>query len=454
MDGNPSCGDLGFAYGYKFDGGPFNGTGDDGYINATISSSDGIYVDWSSLAGVDLVIVKGGSNANLYYYDPESMGDTHLSSPINPNNGTPYGLSHVDFCFDYEVQVAKTAATSFERTYDWNITKVVDQGSLTLSPGQSHLVNYAVGVSMVGSADSDFAVAGTITVSNPAPVAATITGVSDILEGDALTVSCPVSFPYDLAPGQSLVCSYQSGLPDGSSRTNVAEVSTSGVVGGNSTSVPVSFASATITHTDDCVAVSDSMAGALGTVCVGDAPKTWSYPWTIGPFASPAQCGTNIVPNIASFQSDDGGDSGSAGASVTVEVPCTFGCSLTQGYWKTHSIVGPAPYDDTWALKGESTQFFQSGYTWHSVLLAPVKGDPWLILARQYVAAVMNGLNGADLSAIAADLAAATALLDLYDSNPYGSGSMGKAAKAQAITLAGKLDAYNNGAIGPGHCSE
>ena len=28
-------------------------------------------------------------------------------------------------------------------------------------------------------------------------------------------------------------------------------------------------------------------------------------------------------------------------------------CTLTQGYWKTHSSYGPAPYDVTWAILGD-----------------------------------------------------------------------------------------------------
>ncbi len=46
--------------------------------------------------------------------------------------------------------------------------------------------------------------------------------------------------------------------------------------------------------------------------------------------------------------------------------PCNQGCTLTPGYWKTHSRRGPAPYDDTWAQLGPSQEtkaFFLSGKT-------------------------------------------------------------------------------------------
>jgi uncharacterized repeat protein (TIGR01451 family) len=45
------------------------------------------------------VIVKGGSNANFYDYRPAgNAADTRLHAPVNPANGTFYGLSHISFC--------------------------------------------------------------------------------------------------------------------------------------------------------------------------------------------------------------------------------------------------------------------------------------------------------------------------------------------------------------------
>jgi hypothetical protein len=40
------------------------------------------------------------------------------------------------------------------------------------------------------------------------------------------------------------------------------------------------------------------MAGALGTVCVGDGPKTFTYTRTIGGFTD---CGEHTVSNTASY---------------------------------------------------------------------------------------------------------------------------------------------------------
>jgi len=127
------------------------------------------------------------------------------------------------------------------------------------------------------------------------------------------------------------------------------------------------------------------------------------------------------------------------------------GCSLTWGYWKTHSEFGPAPYDNTWALlpNGASSLFFISGQTWYQVLKTdPRGGSAYYILAHQYIAAYLNKLNGADVSTVSSQLAQAEALFELYKPSDVLSSSI----RNTFISLAYTLDQYNNGNIGPGHC--
>lgn len=85
-----------------------NGVFTDGTITVTVSTSptpaDGS-LTWSSNIGVDAVIVKGGDNASLYSYSPESTGDSGLTSPLNTTNGKYYGISHVTFCYDVETTI-------------------------------------------------------------------------------------------------------------------------------------------------------------------------------------------------------------------------------------------------------------------------------------------------------------------------------------------------------------
>jgi hypothetical protein len=101
--GNPTCTSQGYDFGFKVDP-PNAGTYDIDGINTVTVTTDGTNFDWSSTLGMDAVIAKGGPNANVYIYDPpaEAFSDTGLHSPINPNTGNPFGLSHIEYCFDYE----------------------------------------------------------------------------------------------------------------------------------------------------------------------------------------------------------------------------------------------------------------------------------------------------------------------------------------------------------------
>jgi hypothetical protein len=460
--GNPSCTDLGYDYGYKPQPEPppsgtytFPGTSE-----TVTLTSDGVYFDWSSTIGIDAVIAKGGPNANVYVYDPpaESGADTGLHSPINTNNDQPYGLSHIEFCYDYEVEVSKTADTSYTRTYDWTIDKSGDETELVLSKGQQFQVDYEVTVGLDGTpgyTDSDWAVDGTITVDNPWPVDATITGVGDVVSPAlSATVDCGVTFPYTLPAGQQLSCDYGPvDLTDASSRTNTATVTTTGAVGGGTATVPVSFANATVTEVDDCIEVSDDKAGDLGTVCADEAPKTFTYSLNVGPYA---ECGDYQYTNIASFVTNDSETTGSDDWTVDVSVPCAGGCTLTQGYWKTHSLHGPAPHDDGWLLIGPSgadTSFFSSGKSYYEVLWTPPAGNVYYNLAHQYIAAELNILNGAESPpAVDAAMTQAAALLTAY--TPAQAASLRGSARNAWLSAASTLDQYNNGLIGPGHCSE
>jgi hypothetical protein len=138
-------------------------------------------------------------------------------------------------------------------------------------------------------------------------------------------------------------------------------------------------------------------------------------------------------------------------------VACGFGCTLTPGYWKTHSGYGPAPYDDTWASIGEDTPFFLSGQSYYDVLWTAPRGNAYYILAHAYTAAELNVLNGAYIPTDVSDAwDEATNLFAAYTPHEVAEmkGKAGKDLRAQFIYLAEILDDYNNGITGPGHCSE
>lgn len=423
-------------------------------ITVTVSG-DTKTIDWSSTLSMDAVIVKAGNGANVYDYRPgESFGDTGLVTPNNGGQGQQTGLSHLRFCYDYEVGVTKTANTTFTRAWTWSIDKTCDQTSLTLSVGQVMPVNCTVTVGAT-SADSNYGASGTITIHNPDPSnTATIATIVDQISGlgAPTPVTCPVSLPYVLASGANLVCSYTSVLPDASMRTNTATVTTTGVVGGGSGSANVIFGTPT-TLTDECAAVSDTqttLSPAQLCANVDTLPHVYSYVNNV----SYTTCGDKQFVNTATFVTNDTQATGSDTWTVTVNVPCVLGCTLTQGYWKTHSSYGPAPYDNTWAMlaNGADTLFYSSGTTWLGVFQTPPKGNPYYILAHQYMAAKLNVLNGASASSISSALVQAEAFFSNPSNTP--STNYSKAMKQQLVALAGVLASYNEGTTGPGHCSE
>jgi hypothetical protein len=92
-----------------------SGTFTDGTLTVTLVVTGNTF-DWTSNIGVDVVIVKGGPNANVYVYDPEATSDTGLHAPINPRTGEPFGLSHVSFCYDVGEEPTTTTTTTTEST--------------------------------------------------------------------------------------------------------------------------------------------------------------------------------------------------------------------------------------------------------------------------------------------------------------------------------------------------
>ena len=117
------------------------------------------------------------------------------------------------------------------------------------------------------------------------------------------------------------------------------------------------------------------------------------------------------------------------------------GCTYTIGYWKNH------PYD--WPTDDLSI------YTGHEAMMLlwtpPKKGNAYIILAHQYIAAELNALNGTSVPDVVS-----TAWLDAQDIlNQYkDEGTISKKSPDRdlAINLASILDDYNNGLIGPCHC--
>jgi hypothetical protein len=110
--GNPSCADLGYKNEFKVDpprAGNFN-LPNGGQVSVVIASNGSISFHATGVA-FQAVIVKGGPNANVYYYDSPVIGGGPLNTPFNPSSNTNYGLSHYSFCYN-NISFVPTAATA------------------------------------------------------------------------------------------------------------------------------------------------------------------------------------------------------------------------------------------------------------------------------------------------------------------------------------------------------
>ena len=139
------------------------------------------------------------------------------------------------------------------------------------------------------------------------------------------------------------------------------------------------------------------------------------------------------------FRVSDGSLSDSETTTITVnnvDVP-RDDCTSTLGFWQTHPWP-PVPAG--------------AEYSWFNlaILSSPnKKGDAWLILAQQYIAARLNYYNGASVPpAIQTAMTQAKALLSptKYTINKR------SPLRTQAISLANTLDNYNKGLAGVPSC--
>jgi hypothetical protein len=393
--------------------------------------------------------------------------------------------------------VTKTATTTLNRRWVWDIEKTVDPESFlegtfdeSTNTGQVQAtetleVDYDIVVDTVAHVDSAWAVTGQISVLNQNTIAGMVNEPTDTLTGgiSATVENCEIggnpvaAFPVSLAGGATLICDYSAELPNANSRTNYASTTLVDLTDIYEGTAAVSFAAATITDIDECVDVTDFMDDVdvdpedLGTVCITDVlPAAIVQTRTFGPEDITLEaCEANVFHNTATATTNDTGSEVDDDETITLEVPCEEGCTLTQGYWKTHNQSfrdarnghGPQP-DPTWDLlgdadgdgtaEGEDETFYLSGMTWFEVFNTAPKGNVYYNLAHQYMAAVLNILAGASDDAVAAAMVQAEAFFE--STTPAAAAGLKGNAKNTLVNLAGTLADFNEGDIGPGHCTE
>lgn len=285
----------------------------------TISNSDDATFDWESDYPVCAVIVKAGQGANVYYYNG-AYSDTGLVAPYGKD------ISHVTFCFSdppaEQLTVTKTAVTSYTRTHKWSICKSVEtengcthEGSpkiwLYIDGSGDEKAIWTVNVAYGGYDDSDYNVAGVITIKNTGKVDAVITSIEDLLGGTPVTVYCDgdaVTEPcsYNLPAGDTLTCTYTYGADDRFTGCNIVTVTTEKNT--YSASVPIVWGEPTyevnkeVTIKDISDLFGERILGMVTAPDCGSLTKTFTYckhfAWT---GYGKDNCGDFTYDNIASI---------------------------------------------------------------------------------------------------------------------------------------------------------
>ena len=348
------------------------------------------------------------------------------------------------------IQAYKTATPHWTRTFDWTIEKTVSPDSWNLDAGQSGTSTYTVKVTKSSAVDKVW-VDGAVCVKNVSQTPTENLKVVDRLQAlvgsDVTTLA---SVPLDMSinpvldPGEEQCYPYSIEFAPvaGATYRNNARITVTndprdpGEEMGPNEKVDFDLPPPTVVNGSVNVDDTNGMSWLFADTGTQTYTKTF-------------RCGEDEGTHDNTATIRETGQSDDARVTVTCKPP-QDGCTLTQGYWKTHSKYGPAPYDSTWAVIGEDTAFFLSGKTWYQAINASsAGGNAYYILAQQYIAARLNIAAGAGTtSAVDTALAGATTFFSTYTP----SSTLSPSVRAQAIAWATTLDKYNNGVIGPGHC--
>ncbi|HEX6249226.1 MAG TPA: prealbumin-like fold domain-containing protein [Nocardioidaceae bacterium] len=206
--------------------------------------------------------------------------------------------------------VTKTAEASFDRQYEWDITKQVDRTRIEVGPDGQGTATYTVEVTPTGYTDSGWEMTGSVTVHNPNDWADLTIGLEDLPEvGEGVTCTFDED-PEDVVERGSTTaytytCTFE-GQPeyDGENRVEVdwRNDDAQGMGdrnGSTSASTPVSFQ--VDQETDKVVTVVDEMADpdTLGEVAWSEGGQPTTFEYSVDLSAAPGQCETTV--NVATI---------------------------------------------------------------------------------------------------------------------------------------------------------
>ncbi len=108
--------------------GTFSETDHEITVVAELDVESGRVITWTSTEPVRYVWVKGGHGGNLYDYGEEGAeAGAELYTPINPNNGKRYAISHVTFFYCEEDVIPELPKLIIKKFYDANVNGEWDE---------------------------------------------------------------------------------------------------------------------------------------------------------------------------------------------------------------------------------------------------------------------------------------------------------------------------------------
>ncbi|RPA68552.1 hypothetical protein EF405_08175 [Cyclobacteriaceae bacterium YHN15] len=152
-------------------------------------------------------------------------------SVVQEGLGTPITFSEsyalIPVCSEIAppLLVEKTAAGTFDRTVNWQLTKTVNPLSHLGAPGDEFLTNWTVTATKFEDL-GNYSVSGTITVTNPNSFDVPFTLADVLNDGTTAVITCPGTNDNTgtALAGGSVTCVYSAAPADGSATLNTATV--------------------------------------------------------------------------------------------------------------------------------------------------------------------------------------------------------------------------------------
>jgi hypothetical protein len=403
------------------------------HTTGTISFSQNVTGDSvhvTDTMGGDLGTVKvGGDNPKSFTY-PVTISGSDLpqagncksydnTASFTSNSGQTGDASQtVKVCVGADLTVSKTANPSFDRTYQWNITKAVDKTTVK-QVGGTVTANYTVNASQAGFSDGNWQVQGKVTVTNPNSWEdITLTGLQDPSTtnggtctfakdptGTVIPAGQSVDFPYTCTYSQAPSAADGSNTATATWDATAAFTSHGSAVGskGFTFGDPANRINQNITVTDT---FNNGSPVQLGTLTATDAQPfasaTYNYSHTVNVPASDCLSFPNTARIVETGQQADAG--------FKVCGPAKTG-ALTMGYWQNKNGQLQITGADQTALGN-----YLKGYAPFANLTTPIS---------TYVSNVIKAANasGASMNAMLKAQMLSTAL-DVYFTGGL-SGSVG-----------------------------